>query len=109
MPFHLQQFIASNNSGIQTLQVSSFDHGLFQDFFSGSQYIPRKITDYDSSQGSRNLKMGSSRIYLKSRSAENNTLLLLLLFYFFPPLPPHVLLVDFVFLPPGHGRNVTDF
>ena len=28
-----------------------------------------------------------------------------------PPLPPmpHVLLVDFVVLPPGHGRNVTDF
>jgi len=25
-----------------------------------------------------------------------------------PPLPPHVL-VDFVFLPPGHGRSVTDF
>ena len=25
------------------------------------------------------------------------------------PMPPHVLLVDFVVLPPGHGRNVTDF
>ena len=24
-------------------------------------------------------------------------------------MPPHVLLVDFVVLPPGHGRNVTDF
>ena len=28
-------------------------------------------------------------------------------FFFFPK--PHVLLVDFVVLPPGHGRNVTDF
>ena len=29
---------------------------------------------------------------------------------FFPPLmPPHVLSVDFVVLPPGHGRSVTDF
>jgi len=26
----------------------------------------------------------------------------------FPPMPPHVL-VDFVVLPPGHGRSVTDF
>ena len=25
-----------------------------------------------------------------------------------PPMPPHVL-VDFVVLPPGHGRSVTDF
>ena len=24
-------------------------------------------------------------------------------------MPPHVLLVDFVVLPPEHGRNVTDF
>ena len=24
-------------------------------------------------------------------------------------MPPHVLLVDFVVLPPGHGRSVTDF
>ena len=30
-------------------------------------------------------------------------------FFFSPPMPPHVLLVDFVVLPPGHGRNVTDF
>jgi len=28
---------------------------------------------------------------------------------FFSPMPPHVLLVEFVVLPPGHGRNVTDF
>jgi len=27
---------------------------------------------------------------------------------FFCPMPPHVL-VDFVVLPPGHGRSVTDF
>jgi len=27
---------------------------------------------------------------------------------FFGPTPPHVL-VDFVVLPPGHGRGVTDF
>jgi len=26
---------------------------------------------------------------------------------FFGPMPPHVL-VDFVVLPPGHGRSVTD-
>ena len=26
---------------------------------------------------------------------------------FFPPMPPHVL-VDFVVLPPGHVRSVTD-
>ena len=26
-----------------------------------------------------------------------------------PPMPPHVLLVDFVVHPPGHGRSVTDF
>jgi len=26
---------------------------------------------------------------------------------FFPPMPPHAL-VDFVVLPPGHGRSVTD-
>jgi len=25
-----------------------------------------------------------------------------------PPMPPHVLM-DFVVLPPGHGRSVTDF
>ena len=31
------------------------------------------------------------------------------IFFFFGPMPPHVLLVDFVVLPPGHGRNVTDF
>ena len=24
-------------------------------------------------------------------------------------MPPHVLLADFVVLPPGHGMNVTDF
>ena len=30
-------------------------------------------------------------------------------FFFPPPMPPHVLLVDFVVLPPRHGRNVTDF
>ena len=24
-------------------------------------------------------------------------------------MPPHVLFVDFVVLPPGHGRSVTDF
>jgi len=29
-------------------------------------------------------------------------------FFFFCPVPPHVL-VDFVVLPPGHGRSVTDF
>jgi len=29
-------------------------------------------------------------------------------FFFFCPMPPHVL-VDFVVLPPGHGRSVTDF
>lgn len=74
MPFQLQQFIAFNSSGIQTLQVNSFDHGLFQVFFRGSLHIPRKITGYDSLQGSRNLKMGSSRIYLKNRPAGNNTL-----------------------------------
>ena len=28
--------------------------------------------------------------------------------FFFFPMPPHVL-VDFVVLPPGHGRSVTDF
>ena len=28
--------------------------------------------------------------------------------FFFGPMPPHVL-VDFVVLPPGHGRNLTDF
>jgi len=28
--------------------------------------------------------------------------------FFFGPMPPHVL-VDFVILPPGHGRSVTDF
>jgi len=28
--------------------------------------------------------------------------------FFFNPMPPHVL-VDFVVLPPGHGRSVTDF
>jgi len=28
--------------------------------------------------------------------------------FFFCPVPPHVL-VDFVVLPPGHGRSVTDF
>jgi len=28
--------------------------------------------------------------------------------FFFCPMPPHVL-VDFVVLPPGHGRSVTDF
>ena len=28
--------------------------------------------------------------------------------FFFCPMPPHVL-VDFVFLPPGHGMSVTDF
>jgi len=28
--------------------------------------------------------------------------------YIFSPMPPHVL-VDFVVLPPGHGRSVTDF
>jgi len=73
MPFHLQQFIASNDSGIQTLQLSSFDHGLFQVFFRVSLYIQRKITGYDSSKGSRNFKMDSSRIYLKNRPAGNNT------------------------------------
>ena len=26
-----------------------------------------------------------------------------------PPMPPHVLFVDFVVLPPRHGRSVTDF
>ena len=26
-----------------------------------------------------------------------------------PPMPPHVLFVDFVVLPPGHGRSVTNF
>ena len=26
---------------------------------------------------------------------------------FFCPMPPHVLFVDFVVLPPGHGRSVT--
>ena len=36
----------------------------------------------------------------------DKTLMLLLLFP--PPMPPHVL-VDFVILPPGHGRSVTDF
>ena len=30
------------------------------------------------------------------------------LIFFFLPMPPHVL-VDFVVLPPGHGRSVTDF
>ena len=30
-------------------------------------------------------------------------------FFFFPPMPPHILFVDFVVLPPGHGRSVTDF
>jgi len=30
------------------------------------------------------------------------------IFFFFGPLPPHVL-VDFVVLPPGDGRSVTDF
>jgi len=29
-------------------------------------------------------------------------------FFLFGPMPPHVL-VDFVVLPPGHGRSVTDF
>ena len=29
-------------------------------------------------------------------------------FFFSFPMPPHVL-VDFVVLPPGHGRSVTDF
>ena len=29
-------------------------------------------------------------------------------FHFFCPVPPHVI-VDFVVLPPGHGRSVTDF
>jgi len=29
-------------------------------------------------------------------------------FFFSPNAPPHVL-VDFVVLPPGHGRSVTDF
>ena len=29
--------------------------------------------------------------------------------FFFFPMPPHVLFVDFVVLPPGHGRSVTDF
>jgi len=29
-------------------------------------------------------------------------------FLFFGPMPPHVL-VDFVVLPPGHGRSATDF
>ena len=28
--------------------------------------------------------------------------------FFSSPMPPHVL-VDFVVLPPGHGRSVTDF
>jgi len=28
---------------------------------------------------------------------------------FFPPMPPPHVLVDFMVLPPGHGRNVTDF
>ena len=28
--------------------------------------------------------------------------------YFFFPMPPHYF-VDFVVLPPGHGRSVTDF
>jgi len=28
--------------------------------------------------------------------------------YIFYPMPPHVL-VDFVVLPPGHGKSVTDF
>ena len=30
------------------------------------------------------------------------------MFYLLCPMPPHVL-VDFVVLPPGHGRSVTDF
>jgi len=30
------------------------------------------------------------------------------IFFFCPMSPPHVL-VDFVVLPPGHGRSVTDF
>ena len=30
-------------------------------------------------------------------------------FFFLPPMPPQVLLMDFVVLPPGHGRSVTDF
>ena len=29
--------------------------------------------------------------------------------FFFGPMPPHALLMDFVVLPPGHGRSVTDF
>jgi len=29
-------------------------------------------------------------------------------FFFFGPMPPHVLM-DFVVLPPGHGRSVTNF
>jgi len=28
--------------------------------------------------------------------------------FFFCPMPPHVL-VDFMVLPPGHGRSVTNF
>ena len=35
-------------------------------------------------------------------------LLLLLLLLLILPMPPHVL-VDFVVLPPGHGRSITDF
>jgi len=34
--------------------------------------------------------------------------LLWVIFFFFVSIPPHVL-VDFVVLPPGHGRSVTDF
>ena len=29
-------------------------------------------------------------------------------FFFFGPMPPHVL-VDFMVLPPGRGRSVTNF
>ena len=29
--------------------------------------------------------------------------------FFFGPMPPPHDLVDFVVLPPGHGRGVTDF
>jgi len=43
------------------------------------------------------------------RSGQGQWEVIILLFiYFLSPMPPHVL-VDFVVLPPGHGRSVTDF
>jgi len=45
---------------------------------------------------------------IEGESKRKGKIHLTALIEFFSPLPPHVL-VDFVVLTPGHGRNVSDF